>query len=238
MFGIGTIVNTISIVVAGFFGAFIGRFINKNIQDGLRKACGVATIFIGIAGGMEGMLTIKDGSLISGKSMLIVACLALGTLIGEIINIEKFFENFGEFLKKKTGNSKDSNFVNAFLTATFTICIGAMAVVGAIQDGLLNNPTTLYVKSVLDFVMILVLTSSMGKGAAFSAIPVFIFQGSIVLLSRFILGMMTTEAIAYLSLIGSILIFCVGINLIWDRTIRIANMLPSLVLGVLAAYFI
>lgn len=111
-----------------------------------------------------------------------------------------------------------------------------MAIVGDIQDGLLGDYSTLAVKSVLDCIIVAVMTSSMGKGCAFSAIPVFVFEGTITLLSRLVAPIMTDTAIAYLSLIGSTLIFCVGVNLVWDRKIRVANMLPAVVLAVAAAY--
>jgi uncharacterized membrane protein YqgA involved in biofilm formation len=185
---------------------------------------------------MQGMLHIDGGSIVSGKSMLVVLCLAIGTIIGELIGIEKGFERFGEWLKKKTGNSGDKEFVNAFVTASLTVCIGAMAIVGAIQDGILGDYSTLAVKSVLDLIIIAVMTSSLGKGCAFSAIPVLVFEGSITLLAKIVSPVMTDMAIAYLALIGSILIFCVGVNLVWGKTIRVANMLPAVILAVIAAY--
>lgn len=236
MIGLGTIINSVAIIAGGFLGHFTGKLFNSEQQDSLNKTCGISVLFIAIAGAMQGMLKIENGEIMSGKSMLVVLCLALGTIIGELIGIEKGFERFGEWLKKKTGNSGDAGFVNAFVSASLTVCIGAMAIVGAIQDGILRDCTTLAVKSVLDFIIISVMTSSMGKGCAFSAIPVFIFEGSITLLARLISPIMTELAIAYLSLIGSILIFCVGINLVWGKTLRVANMLPAVLFAVLAAY--
>lgn len=236
MIGLGTIINSVAIIAGGFLGHFTGKLFNSGQQDSLNKTCGISVLFIAIAGAMQGMLKIENGEIMSGKSMLVVLCLALGTIIGELIGIEKGFERFGEWLKKKTGNSGDAGFVNAFVSASLTVCIGAMAIVGAIQDGILRDCTTLAVKSVLDFIIISVMTSSMGKGCAFSAIPVFIFEGSITLLARLISPIMTELAIAYLSLIGSILIFCVGINLVWGKTLRVANMLPAVLFAVLAAY--
>ncbi|MBE7004936.1 MAG: DUF554 domain-containing protein [Ruminococcaceae bacterium] len=236
MFGMGTIINCLSILAGGVVGHFTGKLFHEEQQDALTKVCGVSVLFIAIAGAMEGMLTIESGALVSGKSMLVVLCLALGTVIGELIGIEKGFENFGEWLKQKTGNSGDKGFVNAFVTASFTVCIGAMAIVGAIQDGILGDYTTLAVKSFLDFIIVAVMTSSMGKGAVFSAIPVFLLQGSVTLLARLISPIMTDLAISYLSLIGAILIFCVGINLVWGKQVRVANMLPAVVLAVVAAY--
>ncbi len=236
MIGLGTIINSAAIVAGGVIGHFSGRMFRQEQQDALTKACGVSVLFIAIAGAMQGMLTIDGGSLASGKSMFVVLCLAIGTVIGELLGIERGFESFGEWLKNKTGNSGDKQFVNAFVTASLTVCIGAMAIVGAIQDGILGDYSTLAVKAVLDLIIVAVMTSSLGKGSAFSAIPVFIFEGSVTLLARLVAPVMTDTAIAYLSLIGSILIFCVGINLVWEKRIRVANMLPAVVLAVLAAY--
>ena len=236
MIGLGTIINSISIVAGGVIGHFVGKLFRREQQEALNKACGISVLFIAIAGAMEGMLTIQENGISSGKSMLVVLCIAVGTVIGELLGIENGFESFGEWLKKKTGNSGDAEFVNAFVTASLTVSIGAMAIVGAIQDGLLNDYSTLAVKSVLDFIIVMVMTSSMGKGAAFSAIPVFVFEGSITLLARLVAPVMTETAISYLSLIGSVLIFCVGINLVWGKTIKVANMLPAVLLAILAAY--
>lgn len=236
MIGLGTIINTVAIIVGGLIGHFTGRLFKQEQQAALNKACGISVLFIAIAGAMQGMLHIDGGSIVSGKSMLVVLCLAIGTIIGELIGIEKGFERFGEWLKKKTGNSGDKEFVNAFVTASLTVCIGAMAIVGAIQDGILGDYSTLAVKSVLDLIIIAVMTSSLGKGCAFSAIPVLVFEGSITLLAKIVSPVMTDMAIAYLALIGSILIFCVGANLVWGKTIRVANMLPAVILAVIAAY--
>ena len=236
MIGLGTIINTAAIIVGGLIGHFTGKLFKQEQQTAVNKACGISVMFIAIAGAMQGMLNIDGGSIVSGKSMLVVLCLAIGTITGELVGIEKGFERFGEWLKKKTGNSGDKQFVNAFVTASLTVCIGAMAIVGAIQDGILGDYSTLAVKSVLDLIIIAVMTSSLGKGCAFSAIPVLVFEGSITLLARIVSPVMTDMAIDYLSLIGSVLIFCVGVNLVRGKTIRVANMLPAVILAVIAAY--
>ena len=236
MIGFGTVINSVSIVVGGITGHFAGKLFRQEQQESLNKACGVSVLFIAIAGAMEGMLQIDGSTISSGKSMLVVLCLALGTMIGELIGIENGFERFGEWLKRKTGNSGDVGFVNAFVTTSLTVSIGAMAIVGAIQDGLLGDYSTLAVKSVLDFIIVAVMTSSMGKGAAFSAIPVFVFEGCITLLAKLVSPVMTETAVAYLSLIGSVLIFCIGINLVWGKKLKVANMLPAVLLAIGAAY--
>ena len=236
MFGLGTIVNTVAIIAGGIFGALFGKLLKERHQDSLCKVCGVCTLFIGIAGTLEEMLTVDGARVVSGNSLLIIGCLAIGALIGEILNIEDAFERFGEWLKIKTGNARDKSFVNGFVTASLTVCIGAMAIVGSIQDGIQGDASILITKAVLDLIIITVMTCSMGKGCVFSAIPVFLLQGSVTCLARLIQPVMTEGALANLSLIGSILIFCVGINLVWDKRIRVANLLPAIVIAVIAAF--
>ena len=236
MFGMGTLINTGAIVVGGVVGALFGKAIKPDQQEALNKVSGVSVLFIAIAGAMEGMLSVDGGVITSGKSMLIVLCLCLGTIVGELLGIEGAFERFGEWLKFKTGNGGDNQFVDAFVTASLTVCIGAMAIVGAIQDGMLGDYSLLAVKSVLDLIIVAVFTSSMGKGAAFSAVPVFLLEGGVTVLASFVAPVMTGLAIDYVSLVGSILVFCVGINLVWGKTLRVANMLPALIFAILTAY--
>ncbi|MCR5096382.1 MAG: DUF554 domain-containing protein [Erysipelotrichaceae bacterium] len=236
MIGLGTIINTLAIIAGGALGNLTGKLFKEKQQEAINKACGISVMFIAIAGAMEGMLKIENSTIVSGKAMLVVLCLTVGTIIGELLGIENGFESFGEWLKRKSGNSEDKEFVNAFVTTSLTVCIGAMAIVGAIQDGIMSDYSTLAVKAVLDFIIVAVMTSSLGKGSAFSAIPVFLLEGAITLLARMVAPIMTELAISYLSLIGSILIFCVGINLVWGKTVRVANMLPAIILAVLAAY--
>ena len=236
MIGTGTLLNTAAIAAGGLAGHFFGKIFKEDQQEAITKANGISVIFLAIAGAMEGMLKVEDNVLTSGRSMLVVLCIVLGTIIGELIGIERFFERFGEWLKIKTGNAKDAGFVDAFVTASLTVSIGAMAIVGSIEDGILGDYSVLAVKSVLDFIIIVMMTASMGKGAGFSAIPVFVFEGGMTLLARLISPIMTGLAIQYLSLVGSILIFCVGVNLVWGKKLRVANMLPAVVLAVIAAY--
>jgi uncharacterized membrane protein YqgA involved in biofilm formation len=236
MFGLGTVINVAAIVLGGILGMLVGSFLKEPLRDSLSKACGICVLFIGIGGALEGMLSVQDGAIASGGSLLIIACLAIGALIGELLNIEGLLERFGGWLKRKTGNSRDARFIDGFVTASLTVCIGAMAVVGAIQDGISADPSILTTKAILDLIIIMVMTCSMGKGCIFSAIPVGIFQGSITVLAVLIKPLMTDTALSNLSMVGSILIFCVGINLVWGKKIRVANLLPSIVIAVIAAF--
>ncbi len=168
--------------------------------------------------------------------MMMMLSLIIGTIVGEFINIEKYLERFGVWLKAKTGSSKDAMFVNGFVTASLTVCIGAMAIVGSIEDGINGNYSILMAKAVLDFVIIIAMAASMGKGAMFSFVSVGVFQGVVTALSRVIAPVMTDAAMNNLSLVGNVLIFCVGVNLLFDKKIRVANMLPALVVAVVWTY--
>ena len=230
----GALVNTAAIIAGGVCGHLFGKLLKERHQETLTLACGVGTLFLGIAGAMKYML--HSDLLPGGGGMLVVACLALGGLIGEIADIERWIGRFGEWLKIRTGNAKDRQFVNGFLTASLTVCIGAMAIMGAIQDGISGDWSTLGAKSILDLIIVMVMTCSLGKGCAFSAIPVFLWEGGLTLLASLIAPVMTETALGYLSLVGSVLIFCVGINLVWGKRIRVANLLPAVFLAAAAAF--
>lgn len=233
MIGLGTIINTLAIIAGGILGLLCGKLLKKNVQDSLIMVCGVSTIFIGISGALEGMLAYNNGKIVSQNGFAVVVIMVLGAIIGEILNIEKWFEDFGEWLKIKTKSVKDQNFVDAFLTATFTVSIGAMAIVGAIEDGITGDYSILTTKAILDFIIIMVMAGSMGKGCVFSFIPVAILQGSVTLLSKIIAPVLTESALSSLSMIGSILIFCVGLNLVFGKKVKVANLLPAVIIAVI-----
>ena len=234
----GTIINVAAIIVGGLLGRFFGKHISESFRELLSQACGVSTIFLGITGALEGMTSVSDGSVKSSHGMFLVVCMVLGGIIGHLLNIEKRFEDIGTWLREKSGNSDDTRFVDGFITATFTVCIGAMTIVGSIEDGIRGDPSILVTKSVLDFIIVMVLTGSMGIGCMFSAVPVGVIQGAITLGARLVEPVLTQTALGNLSMVGSVLIFCVGVNLLWERKINVANLLPALVFAVAAAYII
>ena len=238
MAGLGTIINTIAIIIGGIFGVLFGKLINERIRNTLCIACGICVMFIGLSGALEGLLEVTDGSVVSRNSMLLVGCLCIGAFLGELINIEDAFEKFGEWLKHKTGNAKDAKFVDGFVSASLTVCIGAMAIVGSLKDGIEGDITILVTKSILDLIIILVMAGSQGVGCIFSAIPVAVFQGSVTALSSLIKPIMTPLALSNLSFVGAVLIFCVGINLVFGKKVRVANLLPSIVVAVAAAFIL
>jgi uncharacterized membrane protein YqgA involved in biofilm formation len=236
MIGLGTLINVAGIIIGGIIGLLFGKFMTPRYQDTLMKAVGVCVLFVGIGGAIENMMVIQDNQLSSTGTMMMIASFAIGSLLGEWLNLELHMEQFGEWLKAKTGNSGDRSFVNAFVTTSLTICIGAMAIVGSIQDGISGDYSTLALKAVLDLLIVVVMTASMGKGCMFAAIPVFLLQGSVTLLARLVEPLMTEIALTNLSLTGSILIFCVGLNLVFDKKIKVANMLPAVLVAVVCAF--
>ena len=176
-----------------------------------------------------------DGSIELLGAMMMIASLTIGAVIGEIIDLDSKFERFGVWLKIKTGNEGDNNFINGFVTASLTFCIGAMSVLGPINDALLGDCTVLYMKSVLDLTLVMVMAASLGKGCVFSSVSVGLFQGTVTVLAGLIEPLMTPAALDNISYVGNILIFCVGINLMFGNKIRVANLLPALVIAVVQA---
>ncbi|MBQ6797878.1 MAG: DUF554 domain-containing protein [Oscillospiraceae bacterium] len=233
MRGLGTILNVAGILLGGTVGVLFGKRVRPQMQKTLLQAVGICVMFLGIAGCMEEMFAVTQDGLQSGGTMMMIASFAIGALLGEWLDLEDKIERFGAYLKRKSGSEDDASFVSGFVTASMTVCIGAMAVVGAIEDGLSGDYSVLLAKAVLDMIIIAVMAASMGKGCLFSALPVAILQGLITLIAVWLEPIMTEQALSNLSLTGSVLIFCVGANLIWEKKFRAANLLPAIVVAVL-----
>ena len=236
MIGLGTLVNMACILLGGIGGLLFGRFLTERCRSMTMTACGVSLLFIGGAGTLQKMLIIEDGQLSSYGSIMLALCLTLGSLLGEWLDLERHVERLGQWLKKISGSSGDTSFVSAFVTASLTVCVGAMAIIGSINEGIYGDHSILFAKAILDLILILLLTASYGKGCLFSALPVGIWQGLVTVLSHLIASFLTDAAVTNLSLVGNVLIFCIGINMVWDKKIRISNMLPSVFLAILWAY--
>lgn len=236
MIGLGTLINAGGVLIGGLLGFLFRKGMKERFQQTLMNAAGVSTLFLAIAGVMEKMLKMTEDGLTSGGTMMIIASLCLGGLIGELLNIERRFEQFGEWLKKITKSEKDNDFIDGFVTTSLTICIGAMAVIGSIQDGINGDYSILAAKAVLDLILVMIMTASKGKGCIFSVIPIIAMQGSMTLLAKLIQPILTTQAMNNLSLVGSILIFCVGVNLVWGKKVKVANFLPAIIIAVAWAF--
>lgn len=238
MRGLGTIINVLAIIAGGVLGIVCKRFLKERYQETIMKSTGISVVFLGAAGMLTKMLVVSpEGSLSMQGSMVMILSLAIGALVGEIINIDAQFERFGEWLKHKTGSDGDKKFTTGFVSASLTVSIGAMAVIGSIQDGIYGDYTTLVAKAILDFIIVLIMASAMGKGCIFSFLPVGVLQGSMTALAVLLSGAVTDAVLDNISLVGNILIFCVGINLVWPKTIKVANLLPALVVAVVMTLF-
>lgn len=233
MFGMGTIINTAAV----FAGASLGIFLKKGIPESCRKvlmqACGIATIFIGVTGVLKEMLVINGTAIETRGTFLLILSLVFGGLAGSLLSIEDRLERLGEIIRKKLHSEKDPQFVEGFVTSTLVICIGAMAIVGSIEDGLTGNFSTLTAKAILDFIIVAVFASTLGKGVIFSAIPLFVYQGAITLLAAFLGDFMDPALVGSISFIGSALIFCVGVNIAFGKKFNVGNLLPALLVPVL-----
>ena len=237
MRGLGTIINALAILVGGVLGILFKRFLKERYQDTIIKATGFSVVFLGAAGTLSKMLAIgSDGTLSTRGSMVMILSLALGALLGELIDLDAQFERFGEWLKHKTRSDGDNQFVSGFVAASLTVSIGAMAVIGSVQDGIYGDHSTLVAKAILDLIIVFIMTASMGKGCILSAIPVGIFQGLVTLLARLIEPFMTEAALSNLSFVGSVLLFCVGVNLVWGKKVKVANLLPAILFAVLWSF--
>lgn len=236
MIGTGTLINVIAVILGGIIGIFCRKWIRESFKISLTHATGVCVMFIGISGALDELQKAGGGQSLSSGTMMGIIAFALGTLVGEMLDIQQKMEDLGVWLRSKTGNGKDGSFVDGFVTTSLTVCIGAMAIVGAIQDGIAGDPSILFAKAVLDFIIVVILASSLGKGCVFAALPVAVLQGSITVLARLIEPVMTEQALSNVALTGAMMIFCIGINLIWENKIKVANMLPTILFAVGMAF--
>lgn len=233
--GLGTVVNVVAIIIGGALGVAVGDRMSAQMRASLLSANGVAVMFIGCAGALAGMLSVQGGFLVSGRAMLVVGCVVAGAFLGELANLDGLVARFGEWLKEKSGNAKEQRFVEGFATASMTVAVGAMAVIGAVSDALFGDLSILATKAVLDFVIVMAMACSLGRGCVFSAVSVGVVQGGVTIAALAAGPFATQAALANLGLVGSILIFCVGVNLVWGDKIKVLNMLPALILAPLAA---
>ena len=228
MAGIGTIINVILVMIGAFLGLLLKKAIPERLKTSLIQALALATMTIGLTGIITACCKVtKEGGLSSEYIILMVLSMAVGTLAGEMINIEKKLDNIGNFFQKKFSNSS-STFAEGFITASLVFCVGSMAILGSLNDGILHDPTILITKSLLDMIMAMVFASTLGLGVMFSIVTIICYQGLITLCASFLAPLLTETVIAQMSLVGSILIMGIGFNFIYKPRLRLANMLPSM----------
>ena len=232
MTGLGTLVNCAAVIVGALIGMLFKKALKERFCELITQSMGLAVIFIGAAGGIGRIIELNKTENGTVQIVMMVLAFTLGSFLGELINIQHLTERFASWLKVKTKSENDNSFVSGFVSASLTICVGAMAVIGPIQDALSHDYSTLFTKAVLDLVIIMVMASAMGKGTAFSVIPLAAVQGSITLIAKLVEPYLTQSAVTNISFVGSMMIFCVGVNLMFDKKIRVANMLPTIIFSV------
>lgn len=213
---LGTVVNSITIILGSIFGFIIKRGIKDEYKKTIMDGVGLAVIVIGLMGAIK-----------TENTILAIISIVLGSLFGEILGIERKLNSLGDTMEERFGKG-DSNFSKGFVTASLVYCVGAMAIVGSLESGLLGDHTTLLAKSILDGISSIIFSSTLGIGVAFSAVAVFIYQGLITLLATYIKDLLTPEVILEMSAVGGILIMAIGINILELKRIRVGNMLPAI----------
>lgn len=218
---IGTIVNSIAIIVGAIIGVIIKKGIKDSYKTTIMDGIGLSVIVIGLMGAIK-----------SENIILVIASIVIGGILGELIGIERKLDNIGNSLQKKLG-ARDSNFSEGFVTASLIFCVGAMAIIGSLEAGIQGDYNTLFAKSIIDGITSIIFASTLGIGVAFSSIAVFIYQGTITIFANSVKGLLTPEVIREMSAIGGILIMAIGINVLELKKIKVGNLLPAVFIPVI-----
>ena len=223
---LGTIVNVIGITVGALLGLLFKSKIKENLIDALLKAIGIVVFVIGIIGVVSNMVYIDGGAIRTRYELLLLIAIALGTLTGEALKLDTRLNQFGKWIEKKFNTNQ---FSEGFITASLIFCVGAMAIIGSVESAL-GEHTTLYLKAAIDAITALVLASTLGFGVIFSGITVFLYQGLITAIAWIFGDVMSTEFIQSFSMVGYVLVACIGLNFIRQEKLKLANMLPALLI--------
>jgi uncharacterized protein len=229
----GTLINVAAIIIASLLGVVFKRGLPEKIQKSVMMVLGLGLIALSLGWFFKDFLVIDGSSISTRHDLLIIISLVLGVIIGEWIDIDLRLNRWAEGIEKKYNLPP---LAKGFITATLIFCVGAMAIVGSIQDGLYGDITTLVIKSALDFVTAIILASILGIGVIFSSISVLIYQGGLTLLASSAQSFLTQDMIISLSMVGNILLIAIGINFMEIKRIKVANMLPAIFIPIL--YFL
>ena len=221
---VGTLINTVAILVGTALGLLLRKGIPERLRETVVQGQGLCVILIGLSGALK-----------TGDTLCMIICMVAGALIGAAINIEKRLNDLGAFLERKVtrGTGETGSVAKGFVTASLLFCVGAMAIVGAMDSGLRGDHSTLIAKSALDGISAIFFASSLGIGVGLSAFAVLIYQGAIALLAMWIEPLLTETVITEMSAVGGLLIVGIGLNMIYDKHIPVGNLLPAIFLPML-----
>ena len=213
---LGPVVNAVVVIVCSLAGCFFIKNLPSRIDETIKKALGLFIIYIGIKGSLENQ-----------RVLLMLMSLVAGAAIGELINLDSLINRLGAWAEKRLNMGGERPFSKAFVSTTILYCTGSMIIIGSLQSGLTGNHEILFMKSILDGVASVVFAASMGIGVAFSAVPLLIIEGGIVLLSGAIKDYLTPEIIREMSAVGSLIIAAIGFNFLGVKEIKVANFVPA-----------
>ncbi len=228
----GTLINAGLIVLGGVIGLIFKKAVSKQMEQSIHKATGIAVLIIGICGVLSAMLKVNpDGSISSSGELILVISLVVGTFLGEVLKLDDRLNRGCKWVESKF---KMSGFAAGFIASTMIYCVGAMAIVGSINDGLLGDSSTLITKGILDGVTSVVLAASLGYGVLFSAVPILLYQGGMTLLAGLLDKVLVGDLLNNICMVGYALVMCIGVNFLYngDKKIKTVNMLPSLLVPV------
>lgn len=228
----GTIVNFASIILGSILGLILKEAIPSRIKDTVMKSLALCVLLLGIIG-----VTGKSADLSSENILLIIGSMVIGAIIGELIDIDKRLKNFGDLIEKKL-NGRGGKISEGFVTSSILYCTGAMAIVGSLESGLLGQHNTLFAKSMLDGVSSVFFASTLGIGVAISAISVLLYQGAITLLASSLKVVLIPVVIDLITVIGNLLIIGIALNMLEVTKIKVANILPGIMIPIIYYIFI
>lgn len=231
----GTLVNCVAVIAGGSIGLIFKKGIKDSYTESVNKSLGLAILIIGLNGVISNMFSVADGKISSSGELLLVVYLVIGTLFGEMLKLEQRFNGFCTKIESKF---KAGGFASGFVNGTVLFCVGAMAIIGSINDGLRGDSSVLFVKSALDFTTAIIFGATLGFGVIFTFIPLLIYQGGITLLAGSLSGILQGDVLTQLCAVGYSIIMAIGINFIFDKKSKTLNMLPSIFLPVVYHYIL
>lgn len=228
MHGLGTIVNVIAIIIGGAFGIILKKGIPERFKTTIMQAISLAVVIVGISGTLQGVFTVTEQGKLDREYITgMILCLVIGSLIGEALKIEERLDKMGMWFQERF-SGKESNFAKGFVTASLVYVVGAMAIVGSLEDGLYGKIDILLAKSMLDGISAVVFSATLGIGVIFSSLPVLIYQGAITVLAGVLKPLLSDVVVSQMSLVGSVLILAIGFNLLEIKKFKVGNMLPAI----------
>lgn len=224
----GTIINTGAIIIGGSLGLLFRKGIPSKLSTSIMNGLALCVLYIGFTGALKGE-----------NALVIIFSMVIGAIIGECLDLDERINELGRWLEKKfkKGESKTS-ISEGFVTASLLFCVGAMAIIGSLQDGLTGNSDMLLTKSMLDGVSAIVFASTLGIGVIFSSAFVFTYQGSISLLASVLAPFLTDSVINEMTCVGSLLIIALGLNVLKVTNIKIMNLVPAIFIPIILGLFL